>query len=188
MHENGEGMAGEKEQEGRAGRGGRMKVDVKQQETLARFFEEEKTWFANNIFYKYCGFLLIGCSLIMAVFPQKAMEGDTFWSCLAVYMLYIYGISMLCYRYAIYREQNGPVKSVSELLKYLPVSERQYRIFKFRKLKKTFFFLALFILAAKVGISLIAYHSFTVWDVVIPVGCYFLVPLLLLWVTGNKAA
>ena len=29
-----------------------MKVDVKQQETLERFFEAEKTWFANNIFYK----------------------------------------------------------------------------------------------------------------------------------------
>ena len=94
-----------------------MKVDVKQQETLERFFEEEKTWFANNIFYKYCGYLLIGVSLIMAVFPQKAMDGDAFWSCLAVYMLYIYGISMLCFRFTIYSEQNGPAKSVSELLK-----------------------------------------------------------------------
>ena len=52
--------AGEREQEGRAGRSGRMKVDVKQQEMLERFFVAEKTWFANNIFYKYCGFLLIG--------------------------------------------------------------------------------------------------------------------------------
>ncbi len=180
-HESGERTSGESAQEGRgsAGRGGRMKVDVKQQETLARFFEEEKTWFANNIFYKYCGFLLIGCSLIMAVFPQKAMEGDTFWSCLAVYMLYIYGISMLCYRYAIYREQNGPVKSVSELLKYLPVSERQYRIFMFKKFLKPCFFLTLFILAAKTGISLLAYHSITVWDVLVPVIFYLLLPMIL---------
>lgn len=165
-----------------------MRVNEKQQETLERFFEEEKTWFANNIFYKYCGWLLIGCSLIMAVFPKKAMEGDTFWSYLAVYMLYIYGTSMLCYRYTIYREQNGSAKSVRELLKYLPVSELQYRIFMFKKFIKPSFFLTLFILAAKIGISLLAYHSITVWDVLVPVIFYFLVPLLLLWVTGNKAA
>ncbi len=127
-----------------------------------------------------------GCSnlcqlwiFIMAVFPQKAMEGDTFWSCLAVYMLYIYGTSMLCYRYTIYREQNGPAKSVSELLKYLPVSELQYRIFKFKKFIKPCFFLTLFILAAKIGISLLAYHSITVWDVLVPVIFYLLLPMIL---------
>lgn len=79
-HESGGRTTGEKEWEERAERGRRMKVDVKQQETLERFFEEEKTWFANNIFYKYCGLLLIGCSLIMAVVPQKTMEVDVFWS------------------------------------------------------------------------------------------------------------
>ena len=156
-----------------------MKVNKKQQETLERFFEAEKTWFANNILQKYCGWLLIGVSLIMAVVPQKAMEGDVFWSCLTVYMLYIYGISMLCFRFTIYREQNGPAKSVSELLKYLPVSELQYRIFKFKKFLKPCFFLTLFILAAKIGISLLAYHSITVWDVLVPVIFYLLLPMIL---------
>ena len=165
-----------------------MRVNEKQQERLERFFEEETTWFANHIYFKYCGYIIMGCSLIMAAFPTKALDRDSFWSCLTAYMLYIYGVSMLHYRYTLFQEQKNNAKSIMVLLRYLPVSERQYRIFKFRKLKKTFFFLALFILAAKVGISLIAYHSFTVWDVVIPVGCYFLVPLLLLWVTGNKAA
>jgi hypothetical protein len=178
-HESGGRTTGEEEREGRAERSGRMKVDVKQQETLERFFEEEKTWFANNIFYKYCGYLLIGVSLIMAVFPQKAMDGDAFWSCLAVYMLYIYGISMLCFRFTIYSEQNGPAKSVNELLKYLPVSELQYRIFKFKKFIKPCFFLTLFILAAKIGISLLAYHSITVWDVLVPVIFYLLLPMIL---------
>lgn len=156
-----------------------MRVNEKQQERLERFFEEETTWFANHIYFKYCGYIIIGCSLIMAVFPTKALDRDSFWPHLATYMLYIYGISMLHYRYTLYQEQKNNAKSIMVLLQYLPVSERQYRIFKFRKLEKTFFFLTLFILAAKIGISLLAYHSITVWDVLVPVIFYLLLPMIL---------
>lgn len=112
-----------------------MGIDRKQQEQLRRFFKEETTWFPEHVGNYLLAAIFLFISVVMMAIPIQAWERDDFFTVIWVYGMEWIGVAFYVQNFTNYAEKRQ-IKSMYELLRYLPVSRRQLHIFIMRKAVK----------------------------------------------------
>lgn len=137
-------------------------TDKKQQAVIADFFKEFHSWSAANVgVWIGAGF----CTLIQAMFlmiPYQEMTGDNFG--IFVFLFGMWSATLYINPYVSYMEK-GKQYRIYDKLRYFPVSLKQLRIFRLRKLCKFCFITFAVFLAGQLLFSYIGYHEITLGNV-----------------------
>ena len=160
------------------------KIDYEQQKILDEFFEEENTWFPDNVLYNFIAIMLICISMVIILFPYNSWNGDRDFmtTTIIMYAMYNYGIFFMTAKYSRYRELGNKQKNIVELLKYMPVDKRQLVYYKQSKIIKPCGLITASVIVVHIIASLAVYGNINVLDVVIPWVLCFLFPILVEYV------
>ncbi|MBQ8823520.1 MAG: hypothetical protein IJZ82_12830 [Lachnospiraceae bacterium] len=151
--------------------------EKKQQQILDAFFKEFFTWSADNVGYWIVAGIFIFIHGIFLAFPYQMMGIED--SDITLVQVFAYmGYFMYITPYLHFTEK-GRVIKLKEKLKYLPISQKQLRLYRLRKL--LIFSLKLFavFLLLQLFFSLVAYHEITLGNILYPLLCGFVFPFAL---------
>jgi hypothetical protein len=167
-----------------------IKFDQRQQTVLERFFKEETTWFPEHVTANFVMCLMVGISMILLVFPTRAMDGRDDIMCMVLVPLMIYnlGVQIFVSKFEGYRDETNQGRSMFELLRYLPVQREQLCLFCVRKMWRICLPLTLVTIVLRNVFSIRFYHTMSLYDFIIPLVGMLLAPLLVCFldVTGKK--
>ncbi len=154
-----------------------MKTDKRQQELLQKFYQEETTWCPEHVGYQLVAAIMIGISMPLGVVPYQALELSPriIWG-----VLYLTGVIYYMLKFMQYTE-GRKTKSVFDILRYLPVSHRQVQIFIMRKVIRLCGRLTVVTICCQTVFALSFLHTFSVVNIILPVGVNLLLPLLYGW-------
>lgn len=166
-----------------------IKSDKRQQELLTRFFAEETTWFPNHVLLHLTTCIFVGISLVMLILPFFSIsikEDRTF--LFTAFCLYNLGIAFYGNKFSIYTESSNPVsrqnqsKYLYDILRYLPVDRREFKLFRLKKTGKPCLYLTIGILILRTLLSLYAYHTISIPDFFLLPCVTLIMPLLIVWI------
>lgn len=106
--------------------------DKRQQAALERFFAEEKIWYPDHYLLCFVGGLLFVISMILFIMPFQIWEGD-YTPLLTMLCLELIGVETYLERYVSFKGE-GKKRDVYEVLRFLPVSHRNIKIYRVKKL------------------------------------------------------
>lgn len=154
-----------------------MKTDKRQQELLQKFYQEETTWCPEHVGYQLVAAIMIGISMLLGVAPYQAWELSTriIWG-----VLYLTGVIYYMLKFMQYTE-GRKTKAVFDILRYLPVSHRQVQIFIMKKTIRLCGRLTVVTICCQTVFALSFMHTFSVVNIILPVGVNLLLPLLYGW-------
>lgn len=154
-----------------------MKTDKRQQELLQNFYQEETTWCPEHVGYQLVAAIMIGISMLLGVVPYQALELSPriIWG-----VLYLTGVTYYMLKFMQYTE-GRKTKSVFDILRYLPVSHRQVQIFIMKKTIRLCGRLTVVTICCQTVFALSFLHTFSVVNIILPVGVNLLLPLLYGW-------
>jgi hypothetical protein len=157
-----------------------IKFDQRQQAALERFFKEETTWFPEHVTANFVMYILVGISLILLVFPTRAMDGRDDFMSMVVFPLMIYnlGVQVFASKFEGYKDETNQRRSMLELLKYLPVQREQLCLFCIRKMWRICLPLTLVAIVLRSVFSIGFYHRMSLLDFIIPLAGTLLAPIL----------
>lgn len=167
-----------------------------QQSIIESFFKTYRTYDVSDIGYKIVIVLFTFIQMIFFVLPYEYMcegksfnyvNGSDYMEFLGLMILFVtIPPTFYILSYKIH-EEKGAIGSIYDKLKYLPLSLKALRIFRFRKMTR--FILKTFLICAvlQLGISLLAYQRIMV-GTLIHIGIYgfgipFLAGSVLVWTT-----
>lgn len=156
-----------------------IKSDKRQQELLTRFFAEETTWFPEHVGLNLITCIFVGISLIILVPPYSITIRDDRTILFTAFGLYNLGIAFYGNKFSVYPENSNPVsrqkqsKNLYDILRYLPVDRREFKLFRLKKIGKPCLYLTICILILRILLSLYAYHTISIPD-------FFLLPCITL--------
>lgn len=153
-------------------------IDKKQQCILDKFFEEETTWFPEHVISKFVAYLLIGISSMTLLMPYDTMEfSKDIKMYIMLCMLYSVGINIYANIFSVYNER-GIQKSLYELLRWMPVSLIQLKLYRLRKIIKICTISSIVLVIAKIIIAICRWKFF-VFDFIMAVFACFILPVIL---------
>ncbi len=148
-----------------------------QQGILDKFYKEYFTWSCINIGYWIVAgiFSFIQAVFMMLPYEQVLIEGRGDGFEFMMGFIIAFPVTFYLQPYISYNEKSN-VGSVYSKLKYLPISFKSIKVYRFRKMLK--FILRLFLICAvlQLGISLLAFHRILPGTVIHLVLYGFLVP------------
>ncbi len=154
-----------------------MKADLKQQELLDKFYKEETTWCPEHVGYHLVSAIWIGISMLSSVMPYQVWKFPEDKSvCLIWSMLYVMGVLYYMQKYTSYTE-GRKAKSVYDVIRYLPVGAGQIRIYIMRKVIRLCAILTVVVICCQTVFAAIFMHTFSVMNVLLPLGIHFLLPV-----------
>lgn len=155
-----------------------MRTDLKQQELLQRFFKEETTWCPEHVGYQAAAVILIGISMILDIMPYQVWDfpEDSLVYSMWI-MLYLMGVTFYMQRYSNYTEV-GKTKAVYDILRYLPVSHRQFQIYIMKKIIKLCGWLTVIAVCCQTVFAIAFMHNFSAGNVLLPIAVNFILPVL----------
>lgn len=159
------------------------RIDEKQQQAFDLFFKEETTWFPEYVVMKFISLLLAGISFILIIFPYASQKGESLYTILLPYIIYAIGIFCYQSRFSTYygkKEIGSEAKSLSGILRYLPVNREQLFLFKLRKAGRLCLILTLLAMLLKTIFSIAFYHTFSIYDMLFPICFNLLLPVILM--------
>lgn len=155
-----------------------MKEDLKQQELLRRFFKEETTWCPEHVGYQAVAVILIGISMILCVMPYQTWDFPEDSAVYSVWiMLYMMGVTYYMQKYNNYAE-GRKTKAVYDILRYLPVSHRQFQIYIMKKIIKLCGCVTVAAVCCQTVFAIAFMHTFSAGNVLLPIAVTFLLPVL----------
>lgn len=158
-----------------------MKIDHRQQELLRKFYQEETTWCPEHVGYQLAAAIMIGISMLLGVVPYQAWELSRNISTVLIWsMLYLTGAIYYMLKFMSYTE-GRETKSVFDILRYLPVSHRQVQIFIMGKVVRLCSRLTLLTICCQTVFALSFMHTFSVVNIILPVGVNLLLPMVYVW-------
>lgn len=163
-----------------------IKTDVKQQERLDKFFEEENTWFPDNVGEKFLAILFFILSGILLCVPNRIITLNDYYEdikmILVGYMLYFLGVTYMVMKYKSYMESystNRKRMATKDLLKNMPIDCMQLWIYITKKKIKPCTIMTAIIIALKVTISLAAFKTIYPIDLLMALVFNLIVPVLI---------
>lgn len=154
-----------------------IKAEEKQQKLLEDFFEEQTVWYPDHVLQKFLAWILLGISMGIWIVPYQVWAFPEHSFLFTMYGLGIMGLSFYMQRFNTYKEENK-MKVVGELLKYLPVSNRQICIFRIRKMKKICIRLTGISAVCQTVFSIAFMHTFSVYNIIFPIAGGYVLPVL----------
>lgn len=155
-----------------------MKEDLKQQEVLQRFFKEETTWCPEHVGYQAVAVILIGISMILGIMPYQVwVFPEDSVVCYVWIMLYLMGVTFYMQKYSNYTE-GRKTKAVYDILRYLPVSHRQFQIYILKKIIKLCSCVTAAAVCCQTVFATAFMHTFSAGNVLLPIAVTFLLPVL----------
>lgn len=155
-----------------------MKADRKQQELLQQFFKEETTWCPEHVGYHIAAVILISISMILCIMPYQAWDLPKDSSvCFSWTMLYLMGVTFYMQKYNNYKE-GTKTKAVYDLLRYLPVSHRQFQIYTMKKIVKLCSLATAIAVCCQTVFALAFMHTISIGNILLPLAVNFILPVL----------
>lgn len=153
------------------------KTDFKQQELIEKFYKEETTWCPEHVGYQLLAALFIGISILLGAVPYQVWNFPEDYSvCLIWIMLYTLGVVYYMQKYTNYTE-GRKIRSVYNVLRYLPVSAGQLQIYIMKKIVRLCAILTVFIVCCQTGIAVTFMHAFSIGNIFLPLGVNFCLPV-----------
>lgn len=147
--------------------------DEREQNIIDKFFKEFFTWSADNLGYKIvAGFFLFIHGCFMAFPYQDIKDSEILLMQFFAYM----GYFMYITPYLQFTEK-GRVLKLKEKLKYLPISRKQLRLYRLRKLIIFSIKLLAVYLLLQLFFTLVIYHELTLGNFLYPLLCGFVFPV-----------
>lgn len=146
--------------------------DKKQQQLLDTFFKEFFTWSASNVGMWIAAGILIFMHSIFMVIPYQSMKD---FDSNSLYTVCILGYLWYLLPYSQFTEQKKN-QSVYEKIKYLPISLKQFRIFRLRKLLRFCLQLLAVFMVGQLFFSFVVYHEITLANIYYPLVWGFAFP------------
>lgn len=155
-----------------------MKADQKQQELLQQFFKEETTWCPEHVGYHLAAVILIGISMILCMMPYQIWDfPEDSQVCFIWIMLYLMGVTYYMQKYNNYKE-GTKTKAVYDILRYLPVSRRQFQIYTMNKIVKLCGRVTVAVVCCQTVFALAFMHTFSIGNILLPLAINFILPVL----------
>lgn len=153
-------------------------MNKKTQILLEKFYEEEKTWWRDCYGLHIAALIILPIAMFLLILPCQIWEGD--YTILPMYvMLELMGLEFDMKRYFQFRE-NGKIKSVYMVTRYLPIARREIIIYALRKLLKRCLQLTGISLGCQIVFSLLFLHTVAPGNLLMPFLCCFLFPMVIL--------
>lgn len=160
-----------------------MKIDREQQKRLEGFFKEEVTWFPNNVLHGLLAGIMFFIAGIAMLFPYYAIEveskSDLMFNFFMI-MVACWGFYFVNMKYKNFTElENGKNVNhrVYDIIKQMPVDRIQYCMFCTGKILKYCFIFCIGFLLERNVVSYIVYGKLSIWDLVIPVMTWLVIPV-----------
>lgn len=155
-----------------------MKAHQKQQELLQQFFKEETTWCPEHVGYHIAAVILIGISMILCMMPYQVWDlpGDS-QVCFIWIMLYLMGVTFYMQKYNNYKE-GTKTKAVYDILRYLPVSRRQFQIYIMNKIVKLCGRVTAVVVCCQTVFAIAFMRTFSIGNILLPLAVNFIFPVL----------
>lgn len=160
---------------------GPIQLNRVQQDLLDRFFMEEKVWYPDYYGFYVAAVICLAIAMLLFIMPYQLWESDYFAVTWGLF-LETMGLEMYSRRYLQYREKEK-IKSIRTVLQYLPVSGEQTALYIFRKLMKLCLCLTGGAAACQILFSLILLHRICWGNILMPVICCLIIPVLFPGVT-----
>lgn len=153
-----------------------------QQNMLEQFFENYFEKSKINGGYKWTGIIFIAILVILMWFPYQSYENEKpirniglVWGVMGTFFY------MNMYRFAF--NGRGAVTNVYQYLEYLPVSIKELKIFRLKKLISLLVKVYLIAQAGQAIFSLLGYHELILGNLLFPLVFAFLAPLLIVGIS-----
>lgn len=145
---------------------------------LEKFYEEEKTWWRDCYGLHIVAIIILAITMMMFILPCQIWEGD-YTTLPMMVLLELLGLECEMKRYFQFQE-DGKTKSVYMLTRYLPIARREIIIYALRKLLKLCLRLTEISLGCQIVFSLLFLHTVAPGNLLMPLLCCFLFPMLIL--------
>lgn len=149
--------------------------DKKQQTLLEHFFTEQKIWYPDYWGLCLAGGIMFVLAMFMFIMPIQLWEGD-YTPLLTMLCLELIGVELYLGRYCSFRAE-GKIWDVYEVLRQLPVSRRQLKIYRVRKLLKLCLKMTGTAVICQTAFAGVFMHTFFIGNIVMPVVCCLLTPM-----------
>lgn len=143
---------------------------------LEEFFERKKTW--EYVIYNMLAFIFIGISMLIWIMPYQVWQAEdepVFWILFG--FMEVIGLDCYLQKFTTYKD-NGQIKQIDELMKYLPVSHKQIVRYRQKKLAKICVWLTCISMVCQTVFATILLHTFSIGNILIPLAFNFILPLL----------
>lgn len=155
--------------------------DEKQQLLLKDFYKQEKIWGSDYYLFGFVAGILLFPAMILLIMPFQIWEGD--YQVLGTSLLIeLMAMEMYVRQYCEFRE-DGKRKSVCEIIRYMPVSRRQFALYVLRKLLKLCLCLTGAAVICQLVFALAFMDTFSAGNLLIPILCCLVLPMVL---TGSS--
>lgn len=155
-----------------------MRADQKQQELLQQFFKEETTWCPEHVGYHIAAVIVIGISIIPCIMPYQVWDfPENSPVCFSCIMLYLLGVTYYMQKYNNYKE-GTKTKAVFDILRYLPVSRRQFQIYTMKKIVKLCGRVTVIVMCCQTVFAIAFMHTFSIGNILFPFAVNFIFPVL----------
>lgn len=151
-------------------------IDRKQQILLDKFFAEEKIWNPNYWGNCLAGGIMFVIAMFLFIMPIQLWEGD-YTPLFTMLIMELIGLEVYLGRYCQFREEK--IVNVYDVLKQLPLSRRQLKLYRVRKLLKLCLKMTGTAVICQTAFAGVFMHTFSVGNILMPVVCCFLVPAVI---------
>ena len=129
-------------------------------------------------------YLLLSISMLLLFLPvQEMFAEDNGRELLMVVWMFTLLITMsvtfYMMKYHTVAYGNNKSEAVADVLLYMPIDRKENRKFLFGKLVRFLKKITIAVLIMQVGVALIAYHSFSIWNIIYVLVLTFVAPLVL---------
>lgn len=153
-------------------------IDEKQQLLLRDFYDRQKIWGTDYYLFYFVAGILLFPAMLLFIMPFQIWEGD----CQVlgiVFFIELMGMELFVKRYCEFRE-DGKRKSVYDIIRYAPVSRRQFTLYILKKLLKLCLCLTGAAAVCQVVFAVAFMDKFSVGNLLIPVVCCLVLPMVLI--------
>lgn len=145
---------------------------------LKDFYGQEKIWGTDYYLFNFVAGLLLFPAMILFIMPFQIWEGDYQVPGIA-FIIELMGMELYVKRYCEFRE-DGKRKSVYEIIRYAPVSHRQFALYILKKLLKLCLCLTGAASVCQVVFAVACLDTFSAGNLLIPVLCCLVLPMVLI--------
>ena len=149
----------------------------KQQTLLEHFFAEEKIWYPDYYLLCVVGGIVFVLTMFLYIMPFQIWEGD-YTPLLTMLCMELIGVETYLGRYCGFKAE-GKIRDVYEVLRQLPVSRRQLKIYRVRKLLKLCLKMTGTAVICQIAFAGVFMHTFSVGNILMPAVCCFLMPMVI---------
>lgn len=155
-----------------------MKVmDEKQQLLLKEFYKHEKLWGPDYYLSGFVAGILLFPAMILLIMPFQVWEGDYQVPCI-IFFIELMGLEIYVKQYCEFRE-DGIRKGVYKIIRYVPVSYRQFVLYALKKQLKLCLCLTSVAIVCQVVFALAFLDTFSVGNLLMPLLVCLILPMLL---------